>query len=277
MQKVKALFFLVRFPNLIIIALTQFLIAYYVIHAEFDIKLYALILSTVLVAASGNIINDYFDVRFDHINKPNEIWVGKVFKRRTILILHWVISILAVLIGAVSSIYVGIVDVFCVSLLWFYSQKLKCVPLLGNLIVSFLTAFVVFIMVLKYGYFESDIYLLIYFSFLLNFIREITKDIEDIRGDYTFDCKTIATVNGIAYSKKILVSLQFVLVSSFITLMFFLEYKFQLYIVFTLLPLSLILFYKTWKAHKKKHFKTLSRIEKLLILIGVCSLVIFSL
>ncbi len=277
MQTLRALLHLIRYPNLLIIAITQFLVAYAIIDAPLNLTLVALIVSTVLVAASGNIINDYFDVRFDHINKPHEIWVGKYFTRRTILILHWVVSVISVGIGIYASIYVGMVNILCVALLWFYSQKFKCVPYLGNLIVAFLTGLVVLIMALKYGFYGSNILVYIYFSFLVNLIREITKDMEDIRGDYFFDCRTIATVNGIAYTKRILVTLEFILIGSFLLLMGFVELRFQIYIAVLLLPISILLILQTWYAHKKKHFKILSRLEKLLILLGVLSMILFKL
>ena len=277
MPQLKAFLFLIRFPNLFIIALTQFLLGFFVLKIPFDYTFFALVSSTILIAAGGNIINDYFDVRFDHINKPKEIWVGKYFSRRTILGMHLVISGLGVIIGASTSYYVGLFDAFCVALLWLYSQKLKCIPFLGNLVVAFLTSFVILVFALKFKYFENSIWLLVYFSFLINWIREITKDIEDIQGDKAFECKTIATQYGVVYSKKIVLVLQLVLLTSFITLAVFTPLTFKIYIIFVLIPTSSILLYKTWNAHQKSDFKLLSRIEKLLILLGVLSLLLLML
>jgi len=156
---------LVRWPNLIFIALTQSLFYYCILLACFNNYLnsgknvlkpgafWLLCLSSVLIAAAGYIINDYFDLNIDRVNKPEKIVVEKLIKRRWTIVWHWILSGLGILIGfylswKLRNIFIGPANLVCVTLLWFYSTTFKKKLIIGNVIISLLTAWVIMVLYL---------------------------------------------------------------------------------------------------------------------------------
>jgi 4-hydroxybenzoate polyprenyltransferase len=221
------LFRLVRPINLLIIALTLYGIKWFSeyrigvngIEIKFDSFFFFLfVLSIVLIAASGNIINDYFDIRADRINRPNRLIITKHIKRRWAILLHWTFNIIAFSIGLILSYklktwwIVGI-HFFTINVLWFYSVYFKRKVIIGNLLIALLTALVPVICGI---YLKSEIKLQIeqipeYLSirhffpgrmlmvltclaFLQNWIREIVKDAQDIKGDLAIKATTLPMI-----------------------------------------------------------------------------------
>ncbi|HDR67480.1 MAG TPA: prenyltransferase, partial [Bacteroidaceae bacterium] len=202
-----------------------------------------LVFSTMLIAAAGYIINDYFDTRTDWINKPGEVVVGIKISRRIAIILHSILNIIGVGIGIYLSFYVNLpslslVFILATGLLWFYSTNYKRQFLIGNLIVAFLTALVPMMVVLfeipmlndSYGdimirYQASFIYILAwvagfsFFAFITTLIREIIKDMEDFEGDNAYGMKTMPIVLGTRCTKFVLYFLILVTISSLIFLL----------------------------------------------------------
>ena len=227
---------LIRLPNLVIIILTQVLLRYCIIRPILfsrspemisgNIDFFLLVLTTVLIAIGGYIINDYFDIPIDEVNKPGKNSVGKEIKERTVIILCWLINGLAIVLGfflayRLKSLSFGLVFPCISILLWFYSAKYKRTFLLGNIIVSLLSALVIFIV----WYFEflylqlnpenfvivldniklTTRFFLVYglFAFLVSLFREIIKDLEDVKGDLQNGCTTLPVVWGMKKTKFI--------------------------------------------------------------------------
>ena len=229
---------LIRLPNLLIIAFTQYAMRYLIMEpllpsASFSLQFsnlhfFLLVMSTLFIAAAGYIINDYFDTRTDRINKPDKVVGGVSVDRRTAMTLHTIFNVIGVCIGIYLSIHIGIISMafiffLAAGLLWFYSTNYKRQLLIGNLTVAFLTAMVPLIVVLfeipmlnkEYGtimlqYNSSFNYIFIWvagfsiFAFLTTLIREIIKDTEDFEGDAAYGMKTLPIVAGISLTKTIL-------------------------------------------------------------------------
>src|SRR5690606_34862812 len=104
-----------------------------------DINLLLLVLSTLLIAAAGYIINDYYDVKIDYINKPKRVVVGRILKRRGVMVAHTILNFMGILIGFYLSIWVGIISVGSAFMLWWYSNQLKRLPFIGNFFIAVLT------------------------------------------------------------------------------------------------------------------------------------------
>ena len=273
---------LVRFPNLIIIAFTQYMAAVFLVGEKYkgfrvlnDLDLFLLVLSTVLIAAAGYIINDYYDVKIDFINKPNRVVVGKVLKRRIVMAAHSVLNVSGILIALSLSLWVGLVSFLCAFLLWLYSNQLKRLPLIGNLSVAALTGAALSLVAI---YYQQNVYLIniyAFFAFSITLIREIIKDIEDLKGDADFGCQTLPILLGIRKTKVLL----YLLIGAFVFIMFFLAQQlnnFTLTIYFVILTLPIIYFvYYLTKADTVKHFYTLSNYCKLLMLSGILSMAFF--
>lgn len=307
---------LIRLPNLLIIAFTQYMIRLCLIQpilklsgfelqmSEWEFAL--LVLATVFVSAGGYIINDYFDVRIDNINKPEQLVIDKGVKRRVAMGAHAVLSFLGVVIGIFlawkSNILLSGGALFTLSVvgLWFYSTSFKYQFLTGNIVVSILTGMVPFMVVLfeiprvivKYnaqliqqqneiGALITDTVLLwagcySISAFGLSLIREMIKDMEDVEGDLEYGCRTIPIVLGMKKAKMI-VSVSILLFMAGIG--YVQHYQFEVkdkisflyFLILIQLPLLFILI-RVFKAKEKKHFHLASMIMKAVMLAGICFL-----
>lgn len=307
---------LIRVENLAMIALTQILLRYCILQKVLmqggialglnDGLFYLVVFSTVLIAAAGYIINDYFDLKTDLINRPDTVVVDRVIRRRTAIILHITFTFLGIIIGMYAALKTGylrfaIFHFAAAILLWVYSTHLKKTLLIGNILVSLLTASVIFMPLvyemgtmhkLSPGFISSHKYLLfaafritcVYsiFAFITSLAREIIKDIEDYQGDKATGGTTMPIVWGVLPGKII----SFFLLVITAILLFFVVYntiKAQrillslntVYISIALiLPLLLLSLY-VLKAEQRSHFKTASRFLKFIMLAGLCYSFIF--
>jgi 4-hydroxybenzoate polyprenyltransferase len=230
--------------NLVIIAVSMFALRYLILTPLLLLKGVPLIISTfdfgilvfgtLLIAGAGNIINDYFDIRPDRLNKHHKVIVGKYIKRRVAMGSHVILSTIGFFLSAYVALKYSIpwmllFQVLAITLLWFYSASFKKTFILGNLIVAFLTACIPLIVIsfdipaiyevgnYSFPYFDAPfsnfkvviVFTFVYaaFAFLLNLIREIVKDMADMRGDKEIDAQTMPLVLGLTTSKKIVNSL----------------------------------------------------------------------
>ncbi|PRY28168.1 4-hydroxybenzoate polyprenyltransferase [Spirosoma oryzae] len=271
---------LVRVQNLMIVVLTQFLARIFLVGPRLDWRqllidptIWLLSSSTVCIAAAGYIINDYFDIKIDLINKPERVIIGRYLRRRVAMGTHQLLNLIGCLIGLYLSKWVFMLDVFCVALLWLYSAKLKRQPAIGNIVVSLLTALSLIVLAVYYR--QNAHMLLIYavFSFGISLIREIIKDMQDIRGDARFGCRTLPIVWGLRRTKYLL----YVLVASLILTIFLITdslANLHLNLIFLLLlvPISWLI-YQLVRADTRRDFGYLSNLCKLIMLLGVVSMV----
>jgi len=303
MIRLKKMFQLMRLLNLGFIIATQLLFYYYAVNPVLEYYgvvqrvltnslLLLLVLSTVSVAAAGYMINDYFDVGLDHINKPGRVIVGRWIRRRTVILIHSILNTAGFLLGFYvgyrsGNFWLGTIPFFSSVSLWVYSTRFKKRFLFGNLLVSFLTALVVLII----GCYElsanalpaaarSKIIILMFlyggFAFLVSFIREMVKDIEDRRGDYYHGAKTMPIVIGVRNTKwvagaitiltMILLGRQELLhyASDTFYAMLYLDIFVQLPLLFVLILLI--------NAKTKKQYHHISNLLKFVMLAGICSL-----
>lgn len=277
MQLILALFRLTRFWNLAIIAFAQYFTAFFLFQQRLlvftDFWLFLIVASTVMIAAAGYIINDYYDIKIDLINKPDRVVIGKTITRRYAIFFHTVISVIGVGMGLLINWKVGAVNFVSVFLLWLYSNNLKRLPLIGNLVVSLLTGLSIFLLSFLYEQYLPLVMTYSLFAFFMTLIREIVKDMEDMKGDTTFGCRTLPIVWGIRKTKSFLYGT--ILVFSFLVL--WLDYQ-QLkiswiyFIPLLFVPMSL-LFYRLLKADTKKEFYQLSQLCKIIMLLGICSMI----
>lgn len=203
MPLLNSLLRLTRFWNLLIIGLAEYCTAGFLISTEtiFDIRLFLLTTSTILIAAAGYIINDYYDVKIDLINKPERVIIGKDITRRYALLFHTLLSVIGVAIGFFLHWKIGVANFICAFLLWLYSNALKRLPFIGNFTVALLTGLSIFIVNLLYPPMMVLVGIYSLFAFFITMVREIIKDLEDLRGDDTFGCKTLPIVWGIRKTK----------------------------------------------------------------------------
>jgi len=303
---------LIRYKNLLMIAIMQYALRYGLILpilSQFEVapvlshlRFALVVLSTLLLAASGYIINDYFDIRIDRINKPDKLLLGRHIKRRTALFLHVLLTICGILIGLFIA-YVARKEIYALMfigvpvLLWYYSTTFKRHIVIGNLVISFLTGIVVLLVVsvefamltkvhgqaiirteaCSMAWFWTTGFAI--FAFLSNFIREIIKDTEDIKGDKAVGCKTLPIALGLPLTKVFVLILESISLVALWIIYFYVDafelipYALPYFIMAFTLP-HLLLMYKWMKAKSKAEYHAVSSISKLIILFGVLFIIL---
>lgn len=265
---------LTRFGNLVIIALAQYFTAGFLIamHTLNDLKLFLLAFSTVVIAAGGYVINDYYDVKIDYINKPDRVVIGKSITRRYAILFHVVLSSIGILLGVYLSWRIGAINVLSVFLLWLYSNNLKRLPFIGNLTVAFLTGLAVYIVDIFYRTNNSLVIIYALFAFFMTLIREVIKDMEDLKGDNTFGCKTLPIIWGIRKTKLLIYVIVIVFAAIVVLLnQVYRALPFKYHLIFLFIPLLWFIF-RLIRADMKKDFKRLSIFCKVIMMLGILSM-----
>lgn len=271
---VKSLLQLTRFGNLVIVGLAQYFTAGFLIGPEAltDFSLFLLSTSTVFITAAGYIINDYYDVKIDYINKPERVVIGRSITRRYAILFHTMLSVVGVLTGFFLSWKIAVINSFCAFLLWLYSNSLKRLPFIGNFTVAFLTGLAIYIVDIYFRTGSALIIIYSSFAFFMTLVREIIKDMEDLKGDNTFGCRTLPIVWGLRKTKYFIYAL--LAVFSFTVVILNEIYKalpLWYYLIFLFLPL-LWLLYRLIRADTVKDFSTLSTVCKIIMLLGILSM-----
>ncbi len=305
-------FKILRLPNLAIIILTQYLIRYCLLGPVYSnnsipfaidsFNFALLVLSTLLIAAGGNIINDIMDIKTDKVNKPGKVWAGKLMSKKSAYILYFILTLTGVIIGFYLSFLIGylmfgLIYLTIALLLYFYSVSYQRIAFLGNITVSILSAMVILIVWLYEffalrsdpslfaklmpvtGYISTFIWGYAIFAFLTSLIREIVKDIEDREGDMASGYKTLPVIDGAGKAKAIAMIITLV---SMIALgsgqYFLLEHNLVIvfwYLLIAVQPLFAYLIYLLVKAKKKEDFKTVSDAAKIVMVAGILSMQLF--
>lgn len=274
--KVLSLFSVVRGYNVLVIAFAQYLASIYILAPNLpvrevilDINLFVLVFVSALVIASGYIINNFYDAEKDLINKPTKSMLDRLVSQRFKLSAYFILNFVAVF--AASSVSFRAVLFFSAYIfgIWFYSHKLKKVPLLGNVVSAILAITPFFVVFVYYKNFETVIFVHAIFLFLLILAREMIKDLENIPGDLAQNYSTIPIIYGSKVSKigiGILVALT--LIPSLL-LIFKFEVGYMDYFFISCVILLLVFLVQLPKAKSKKDYIWLHNILKFIIVSGV--------
>ncbi|MCS6823597.1 MAG: geranylgeranylglycerol-phosphate geranylgeranyltransferase [Cytophagaceae bacterium] len=239
-----------------------------------DTTFFLITFSTLFTAAAGYVINDYYDVKIDLINKPSRVIIGKVFSRRFALLLNFFLNLFACGCALLVSFRFFTFVSACIYLMWFYSNHLKRTAFIGNLAISTLTSCVLLVMMLHY---QTNHYAAVCFmtpAFFISLIREIVKDMEDIEGDREHGCKTLPILIGEKKTKKILYTLVLLqlLVSS--TLFYFLSCRLFYYNLFVPSSITVVVAILIYRARKSIDYKRVSMLCKLIMIAGLLGMLL---
>ena len=276
-----SMFSVVRGYNILVIVMAQYLASIYIFASDkplkqvlFDVNLLMLVLATAAVIAGGYIINNFYDSEKDLINKPNKTHLDKLVSQNTKLSFYFVLNFSAVVMASYVSFKPVLFFSFYIFAIWFYSHKLKKIPIVGNVVSAILTLTPFFVIFVYYYNFRSVIFVHATFLFLIIFIRELTKDLENIKGDLTLNYRTIPIVYGENTSKKIITCL--VILTLFPV--YFLITKFDIgdmYMYFYMCEILLITYILLlWKSTTKTQYLWLHNILKFIIVAGVFSILL---
>ena len=297
---------LIRYKNLLMVLLTLVLTKYAIINTftstSTDFQFILVAIAILCITASGYIINDIYDVDTDKINKPTSIFIGNTISKKNGIRAYFILTCVGLILGIYTSYSKGNISysiffIGTIILLYWYSKSLKRIAVIGNIVISFLTAlslFIVFIFEVKNTYSFStlseaianfftsisvtvSIFIYILFAFFMTLIREIIKDIEDVNGDYALKMKTLPILIGIQRTKKVLLVL-----SSFVFLFILILLKEELVhipllfwytLLFIISPFIWFL-YKLFNSKTSKNFHLLSNLIKFIMFFGILSMLL---
>ena len=280
---------LIRTNNLLLLALIQVLIYFFIFQGNQVTNFLLLIIITFFITASGYIINDVFDVKSDKINKKDLI-IGNHIPARNVIIWYYLFSLIAIILAIYlfylnRNFYLFVIILSSIYLLWRYSKRYKHSFFIGNFIVSLLTSLSIFNVFLVSSNnsttsFAFDLTLMFsLFSFLLTFTREIIKDLEDLDGDKLMNSQNIASTLSVTQSKQIVTGI----LTLFLFLVLIVCYYFLIEItspksisifVYSLLLfiISLLSIFKVSKSEKNEDYSYISSLLKLIMLLGLLSI-----
>ncbi|MCS6973099.1 MAG: geranylgeranylglycerol-phosphate geranylgeranyltransferase [Cyclobacteriaceae bacterium] len=271
---IEALLRLTRTANVIILVLAQYAAAFFLLKKQIftDWRLFVFSASAALIAAGGYVINDYYDVKIDLINNPNRVVIGRTVPRRVAILIHALLSGLGIFLGLFLGWKILAINIFSVGLLWWYSAALKRLPFVGNLAVALLTGLSIAALNALYNSTDALVFIYAFFAFFITLIREIIKDMEDLKGDGTYGCKTLPIIWGIRKTKTLLIILIGLLgVTVTITNFIFHRLDFIYLVMLLLIPLAWLIS-RLVVADTKKDFGWLSSFCKVIILLGILSM-----
>jgi 4-hydroxybenzoate polyprenyltransferase len=277
------MFSVVRGYNILIVVIAQYLTSIYILAHDlplktvlFDLNLFMLVLASAATIAAGYIINNFYDSEKDLINRPYKSKLDRLVSQNTKLSFYFVLNFSAAIMASYVSFNAVLFFSVYIFGIWFYSHKLKKLPFIGNLTSAVLTITPFFAIFLYYKNFESVIFVHAIFLFLMISMRELTKDLENMKGDLLLDYKTIPVVYGEKVSKLMLTVL--VMLTSIPLYLLLTQYDvghmdFFFYLSVLLLLIFLLLL---WKSNTKIQYLILHNILKFIILAGVFCIVLIN-
>ncbi len=276
-----SLFSVVRGYNILIIIIAQYLTSIYILahnkplkQVVFDVNLLMLVLASAATIAGGYIINNFYDSEKDLINRPQKSKLDRLVSQNTKLLFYFVLNFIAVIMASYVSFKTVIFFSLYIFGIWFYSHKLKKIPIIGNVTSAILTITPFFAVFIYYKNFETVIFAHAMFLFLIIAMRELTKDLENIKGDLTHNYRTIPIVYGEKASKTMLTifGVLALIPTYFLLYHFHIGYMYMFFYVSTLLLAIFLLI--LWKSKTKTHYLVLHNILKFIILAGVFSILL---
>ncbi|NRR90155.1 geranylgeranylglycerol-phosphate geranylgeranyltransferase [Winogradskyella undariae] len=275
------LFSVVRGYNVLVVVIAQYLASIYIFaHTKpvksvlLDINLLMLVLASSATIASGYIINNFYDSEKDLINKPRKTMLDRLVSQNTKLSFYFVLNFVAVVFASYVSFKAVIFFSIYIFAIWFYSHRLKKRPLVGNLVSAILTVTPFFVIFIYYQNFEHVVFAHGIFLFLLISMRELTKDLENIKGDLALNYRTIPVVYGEQMSKLMLTIVAVLTIVSAVLLILFFEIGYMYYFFYLSIMLLLIYLIILLKSNKKTHYLILHNILKFIIVTGVFSILL---
>lgn len=294
-MKIVSLFSVVRGYNIPIIILAQYLSAIFILAPEkgalnilMDFDLFLLVFASSLAIASGYIINNFYDSRKDLINRPNKSMLDRLVSQKTKLTVYFTLNFIVAIIAMFVSWRAFLFFSSYIFLIWFYSHKIKKYPIVGNLTATLMAVIPFFAILLHYYNILSfeeienykDHFAVIFthasFLMLLLLVREMIKDLENIKGDLVNGYKTIPVRYGETVSKKIITGLTILTVFPVYLLIDIYDVGYMdIYFYACMIVLIFFLLY-LWKSEKKEQYLLLHNVLKFLIVSGVFCIVLIN-
>lgn len=291
-MKIISLFSVVRGYNIPVIILAQYLAAIFILSTDIraldvllDFNLFVIVFASAITIASGYIINSFYDSKKDLINKPNKTMLDRLVSQKTKLQVYFGLNFLVFLMAMLVSWRAALFFSSYIFLIWFYSHKIKKYPIVGNIMAALLAVLPFFGILLYYfkidGLLENvqnEKYYVIFahasFLFLLILIREMIKDLENIKGDMAQNYRTLPVILGESFSKKVIT---FLIICSIFPVYILIEiYDVGYMDIYFYVSFIVLIFFimKLWNSNSKENYLLLHNIIKFIIVAGVFSIIL---
>lgn len=280
LKKIFSLLSVVRGYNILVLVFAQYLASIFIFSSEddvtnviFDFDLLFIVLASVCVVASGYIINNFYDVKVDKINRPIKTGLDSYVKQETKLSLYFTLNFIGFVFGFLVSFKAALFFAIYIFGIWFYSHKLKKMPFTGLLSATILTILPFFAIFVYYKNFSKIIFVHAVFLFLVIMVRELIKDLENIKGAIANNYQTFTVAYGEQKTKILCFGLLFLTLFPAIILFNYPELSYMKYYFYLALIILLFVAFYLAKSTHRKQYRFLHNILKLLLLIGVFSLI----
>ncbi|WP_025742349.1 geranylgeranylglycerol-phosphate geranylgeranyltransferase [Aquimarina pacifica] len=279
--KLLSLFSVVRGYNILIIVVAQYLSSIFILapHIQLqqivlDPNLFVIVLASSGVIAAGYIINNFYDREKDLINRPQKTMLDRLVSQRTKLTGYFVLNFLSVVCASYVSFRAVVFFSVYIFSIWFYSHKLKKFPIIGNIVASSLAITPFFAVFIYYKNFDEVIFVHATFLFLILVMREMIKDLGNLRGDLAQNYNTIPIKYGERTSKQIISTL--IVAASIPIYLLLTSYDIgYMYLYFYASILLLLFFFiGIWASKERTHYVWLHNILKFIIVVGAFSIVL---
>ena len=276
-----SLFSVVRGYNILVIVIAQYLASVYIFAPDkpiksvlFDVNLLMLVLASSATIAAGYIINNFYDSEKDLINKPRKTMLDRLVSQNTKLSFYFVLNFLAVVFASYVSFGAVIFFALYIFAIWLYSHRLKKQPMTGNIVSALLTVTPFFAIFIYYQNFELVVFAHAIFLFLLVSLRELTKDLENIKGDLALNYRTVPVVYGEKISKMMLSIVGVLTIISAIVLILYFKIGYMYYFFYLSIALLMLYLILLLNSNQKTHYLILHNILKFIIVSGVFSILL---
>ena len=281
--KLFSLFSIIRGYNVLIIVLAQYLTSIYILAPNlsdkeiiFDVNLFMIVLASASAIASGYIINNFYDSDKDLINRPEKTMLDRLVSQRTKLTAYFVLNILSVFFASYVSFKAVVFFSLYIFGIWFYSHKIKKYPFIGNFVAATLAVIPFFAVFIYYKNFDLVIFVHATFLFIIISMRELVKDLENLKGDLAQNYRTIPVLYGNLVSKKILTLLCLLaLIPSYLLIFKYNIGDMGFFFYGSIIALFVFVI-MLWKSNKKLHYILLHNILKFIIVAGVFSIALIN-
>ena len=281
LMKIFSLFSVVRGYNIPIIILAQYLSSIFILDKErraldilLDWRLFIIVFVSTLAISSGYIINNFYDSAKDLINRPKKSMLDRLVSQQTKLQVYFTLNFLATALAFIVSWRASLFFAVYIFLIWFYSHKLKRFPIIGNITASFLAILPFFGILLYFKNFYLEIFAHAAFLFLIILIREMVKDLENLKGDIANDYQTIPVRFGVKTSKKIITVLIILTIFPVYILVDYFDVGYMDIYFYSSLIILMLFLITLWKSETHVAYVQLHTALKIIIVTGVFCIVL---
>lgn len=277
------MFSVVRGYNILVIIIAQYLTSIYILAPNlpvgkvlFDVNVLMLVLASTSAIAAGYIINSFYDSDKDFINRPTKTVLDRLVSQNTKLSGYFILNFLSLVFASYVSFRAVLFFSLYIFAIWFYSHKLKKFLFIGNITAAILAVIPFFAVFIYYRNFNNVIFVHATFLFLLIAMKDLTKDLENIKGDLAQDYKTIPVVYGVSVAKIMLTALSVATLVPVALLLMYFSIGYMNYYFYGSIVALVVFEILLWNSNKRVHYLTLHNILKFIIVAGVFSIVLIN-